>query len=65
MWWNIFMTVFGFVILVVVGAFAMDCFYKLNRSVANEKKAWKRASEGWAILTCIILFNWLVRIFLA
>jgi hypothetical protein len=62
MWFNIFMTVFGIFVLLMVGAVAYDCYHQRADS-EDAKKGWKRAFEGWIILFCLIMFDFIGRIF--
>ncbi len=57
MWWNIFIVVFGCIVAFIVGAIALVCHLERNTSTGNEKKAWKRAFEGWVILFLYIMLD--------
>jgi hypothetical protein len=62
MWWNIFMTVFGLIIIIITGAFAVDSYNSYRKSNGELKKAWRRAYEGWVILSMLIVFDTIGRI---
>jgi hypothetical protein len=62
MWWDIFMTVFGAFILLLVGSIAYDC-YHAHADSEDAKKGWKRAFEGWLLLFIIIGLDLIVRTF--
>jgi hypothetical protein len=61
MWFNIFMTVFGIFVLLVIGAVTYDCHHKLATCSENAEKGWKRAFEGWAILLFLIALDFVMR----
>ena len=62
MWWNIFMTIYGAFIILMVAAVAGHSFYNYKNCFDELKKAWRRSFEGWAVLTCLILFDFTIRI---
>jgi hypothetical protein len=63
MWFNIFMTVFGSIIIIILAAFAVDSFNSYRESKGELKKAWRRAYEGWTILSMLIIIDYIARIF--
>ena len=60
MYWDIFMTVFGIFVLLMVGAVTYDCYHQRADS-EDAKKGWKRAFEGWLLLFIIIAFDFVMR----
>ncbi len=62
MWLNIFMTVFGSIIVIIIGIIALASFSSYSTSKGELKKAWKRAFEGWMILFLFITIDLIARI---
>jgi hypothetical protein len=60
MWWNIFITVFGLIISFLVTTYTADCYFNYKKSSGNEKKAWKRAFQGWGILLFFVVLRVLI-----
>ncbi len=62
MYWNIVMVVFGFIVNLIVIMYTADCYFNYKKSSGDEKKAWKRAFEGWAILLFFVVLNLMVDV---
>jgi hypothetical protein len=61
MWFNIFMTVFGLFVLFILASYFGSCLYNYRDSRGFEKKAWKRALEGWGMFLLFFLLDFVVR----
>lgn len=60
MWWDIFIFVLGCIVTFIVTIYTADCYFNYKKSSGNEKKAWKRAFEGWGILLFFVVLSLLV-----
>ncbi len=61
MFWEIFIFVFGCIVTFLVTVHTADCYFNYKKSSGDEKKAWKQAFQGWAILLFLIVLRVLVE----
>jgi purine-cytosine permease-like protein len=57
MWLNIFIIVIGTIFTFIAAVYAADSYLNYKKSSENEKKAWKRALEGWGILLFFLILS--------
>jgi hypothetical protein len=60
--WDIIIIIIGIFVLFLISAYFGSCIYHYRNTRGFEKKAWKRALEGWGILLFWTLIDLVARI---